>query len=146
MNLITSPEECLDFNRSLFIGGGITDCPDWQADVVKMLVDTNLTLINPRRKAWNMDTADSESIKQINWEDWHLRQSEFIMFWFPCETLCPITLFELGKYLMTDKKLFVGTHPDYKRRLDVIIQTGHIRDITIHDSLEGLVNDIKQNA
>ena len=32
-----------------FIAGGITNCPDWQADIVEMLKDTDLTLLNPRR-------------------------------------------------------------------------------------------------
>ncbi len=146
MKLITAPAEAKSFERSLFLGGGITDCPDWQSEVIDMLSDTDLTLINPRRNSWDMRADQSESIKQINWEDWHLRHSEYIMFWFPCETLCPITLFELGKYLMTDKKLFIGTHPDYKRRLDVIIQTGHVRNYNIHNSLESLVHDIRQNT
>jgi hypothetical protein len=37
------------------------------------------------------------------------------MFWFPCETLCPITLYELGAWTVlapqTGTKLFVGACP-----------------------------------
>jgi hypothetical protein len=75
------------------------------------------------------------------------------MFWFPSETLCPITLYELGAWtilsLQTGTKLFVGAcacaarayalecrwltlrgccgqtgcHDKYARKEDVIIQT-----------------------
>jgi len=40
---------------------------------------------------------------------------------FPCETLCPITLYELGTWSIlsqqTGAKLFVGCHPEYKRKV-----------------------------
>ena len=38
---------------------------------------------------------------------------------FPAETLCPITLYELGTWtqrgLHSDTKIFVGCDPNYKR-------------------------------
>src|SRR5207302_501959 len=60
--------------------------------------------------------------QQIAWEYHHLRQADAVLFWFPCETLCPITLYELGAMSMTAKPLFVGAHPVYPRRHDVEIQ------------------------
>ena len=69
----------------------------------------------------------------------HLRLANAIAFWFPPETLCPITLFELGAWSMTDKPLFVGVDPKYQRRLDVKIQTKLVRpEITILESLKDL--------
>lgn len=122
--IITSPEHSYESKNSLFLAGGITNCPDWQKPIAELLNDrTPLTIFNPRRESWNMDDDANESKKQIVWEHHHLKISEYILFWFPMETLCPITLLELGKYMMTDKKLIVGTHPDYQRRLDVIVQT-----------------------
>jgi hypothetical protein len=44
---------------------------------------------------------------------------------------------------MTDKPLFVGVHPDYKRRQDVEIQTELARpDIKIVYSLEALAKQV----
>jgi hypothetical protein len=63
------------------------------------------------------------TITQIEWEHHHLLRADAIMFWFPCETLCPIVLYELGAWTFRPKPLFIVTHPDYARKNDVIIQT-----------------------
>ena len=35
---------------SLFLGGGITNCPDWQKELIELLKDTpDLVMFNPRR-------------------------------------------------------------------------------------------------
>lgn len=142
--LITSPAEHIEKHRTtLFIAGGISNCWDWQTPTIKRLLDsTDLVLFNPRRTNWNMENSDAESKKQILWEHRHLAQADYIMFWFPSETLCPITLFELGKYLKSEAKLIVGTHPDYQRRLDVIVQTEIERpELIIYDDLDKMVSD-----
>jgi len=89
---------------------------------------------------WNSKIEDRE---QIEWENIHLKMADKIVFWFPYETLCPITLFELGKYLVSDKQIFVGCHRKYNKRNDVIIQVGLERpDLIIHDSLKSLSKEI----
>ena len=66
-----------------------------------------------------------------------------ILFRFPQETICPIALYKLGAFSMTDKPLFVGIHPNYHRRQDVEIQTNLVRpDINIVYSLEDLAEQI----
>lgn len=123
--LITSPNTSLQTKNTIFLAGGISNCPDWQTPVAnKLLEHTNFTIFNPRRNDWNMDDEAEESKKQIIWEHEHLARSETILFWFPQETLCPITLLEYGKFLVSNRKLVVGTHVDYQRRLDVDIQGG----------------------
>jgi hypothetical protein len=67
-----------------------------------------------------------------------------VSFWFPKETLCPITLYELGKQSASNKPIFVGVHPEYARRRDVEIQTQLIRpEVKIVYSLEDLAQEIK---
>jgi len=105
--------------KSIFLAGGITGCPNWQAEMVELLRETNLVLLNPRRDNFPPDAAR----EQITWEHSHLHKADAILFWFPCETVCPIVLYELGAWSMTDKPIFVGVHPDYQRRQDVEIQT-----------------------
>jgi hypothetical protein len=135
-------EALMDYDRtdeaSLFLGGGISGCPDWQHEMANLLADTEITLLNPRRADFPIH-APNAAYQQIEWEFRHLRKAKAILFWFPCETLCPITLYELGSWSMTDKPLFVGAHPNYPRRQDVEIQTRLVRpDVRVMDSLEAL--------
>ncbi len=130
-----------DLNWSiLFLAGGITGCPDWQSVALQELTNSGeLILVNPRRLDFPIhDPSAAEA--QILWEHRMLRKADAILFWFPCETLCPIVLYELGAWSMTQKPLFVGCHPEYKRRQDVEIQTRLVRpEVKVHDRLEDVV-------
>jgi hypothetical protein len=42
---------------SLFMGGGISGCPDWQAQLVRELKDVDLVLVNPGRKVFDVQNA-----------------------------------------------------------------------------------------
>lgn len=144
MKYIESPEVYIGREKSLFLAGGITNCPDWQELMRRALIDTDIVLFNPRRH--NFPIGDPNAAEaQIKWEYNHLRKASMILFWFPEETLCPIVLYELGSWSITDKKLFVGVHPEYKRRQDVEIQTRLIRpEIKIVYDLGSLANQIKK--
>lgn len=129
---------------SIFLAGGITGCPDWQAEMVQLLVDIDLVLLNPRRKDFPIDDPDA-AYQQITWEHDLLRYADAILFWFPQETLCPIVLYELGAWSMATcgKPLFIGVHPGYKRKQDVEIQTHLERPgIVIVDSLSKLAGQV----
>lgn len=131
---------------SLFLAGGITGCPDWQSEIVEIMQHKSeledFCVFNPRRVNFPIDDS-SAARKQIEWEHDQLRLVSTILFWFPRETLCPITLYELGAWSMTDKRMVVGVHPNYKRRQDVEIQTRLARpDIHMVYSLPDLVNDL----
>jgi len=133
-----SPREKL-----LFLAGGIQGCPDWQSDMVSLLHDTSWVVLNPRRTNFPIHDPTAADA-QIQWEYDHLRYADVILFWFPCETLCPIVLYELGAWSMTKKPLYVGVHPDYQRRQDVEIQTRLSRpDVRIVYSLEALAQEVK---
>lgn len=132
----------------VFLAGGITGCPDWQAELVELLKGQLCVVLNPRRK--HFDVSDSSvSSEQIHWEYHALRTADIISFWFCAETVQPITLFELGSALARlrqpdGSRLVIGVHPDYPRKLDVDIQcrleVGHI---WVKDSLESLASTIK---
>jgi hypothetical protein len=132
--------------RSLFLGGGITNCPDWRADLRPLLADTPWVLINPRRSGVMMDDT-ALAMAQIDWEHRHLHMADAILFWFCQETLQPITLYELGAWSMTTKPLFVGVHPGYPRRIDVLVQTRLARpDVQVVDTLEALAAQVRSGA
>lgn len=113
--------------------------------MISLLKDTSLTLINPRRANFDVTNPDME-YEQIKWEHQHLEHATMISFWFPRETLCPITLFELGKYARdTSKILFIGRDEEYKRKRDIDIQIGLIRpEIQIVHTLEALSKQIQK--
>jgi hypothetical protein len=100
-------------------------------------------LVNPRRRDWPDDPVEIE--RQIAWEHRHLKSARAILFWFPSETLCPITLYELGAWSQSSKPLFVGVHPGYQRRLDVVVQTRLARpDVTVTSSLAELAAAVQR--
>lgn len=132
--------------RRLFLAGGITNCPDWQAEMCELLEDTALVLLNPRRPEFPpLDAPDDIVEEQIRWEYMHLRLSDAILFWFPSgESPCPIAMYELGSWSRTPVPLFVGTGPAYPRRRDVLIQLGLVRpDLVVVDDLSALAEQVK---
>ncbi len=145
--------ECPDtLNKSkeshpvLFLAGGITGCPLWQDKIIIHLEKEPLVILNPRRKNFDANNPLMEK-EQIEWEYNHLNLSDIISFWFPCETLCPISLFELGDRMALGKaKILIGCHPEYKRIRDIKIQT-KLRNpnIEVVESLEELVDQIKES-
>ena len=132
--------------RTVFLAGGITNCPNWQQEMCSLLQDTDLILLNPRREHFPIEDPNAAQ-EQITWEHNQLRMADAILFWFPCETLCPIVLYELGAWSMADKPIFVGVHPDYRRRQDVEIQTHLTRPgVVISYSLESLAQQVIQGV
>jgi hypothetical protein len=145
MREVTAPEEYYDHNgeRSVFLAGGISGCPDWQQEFKELMSHTDFVLINPRRKEFDINNKVLE-FSQIKWEHNHLIRANTISFWFPKETLCPIVLFELGVWSSKNKKIFIGVDPQYQRRADVEIQMQLSRPLVhINYSLDEMASEIK---
>lgn len=136
-----------DHRLRVFLAGGITGCPDWQAAIVPLLWDLPLAIFNPRRAVWNAESED-----QIQWEHKYLLKAHVALFWFCAATVCPIALYELGvvsawRGLTGHKALFVGIEPGYAREVDVRIQTRLERpEVEIADSLEDLARQVRDYA
>jgi hypothetical protein len=143
MRYIEAPVEYAGDGLSLFLAGGISDCPPWQSEIVQNLADTQLTILNPRRARFPMaDPSAAEA--QITWEFCHLRRATWRLFWFPPQTLCPIALYELGSCTGLVGRLFVGTHRNYARRRDVEIQMRLARpDVQIVQDLNELTWQVR---
>lgn len=147
MQYIEAPSnEVSEHMSSLFLAGGITGCPDWQAGVVARLDDLDITVYNPRRKNFPIDDPNAAR-EQITWEFHRLNMAETIIFWFCKETVCPIVLYEYGRQLALLEAnyvetrsvcptLFVGMAPEYSRRQDVEIQTELVVKATGMASIE----------
>lgn len=136
--------------KSLFMAGGISNCPEWQDQFIDIMselsgIPHDFTLINPRREDFDV-TNPRMSSDQIAWEYAHLQDADAISFWFSKEALCPITLFELGAAIHNPyKPIFVGCHPHYARKFDVVHQLSIVRpEVQVVDSLEALAAEIQK--
>jgi len=143
----------------VFIAGGISNCPDWQTDLISRLKKdkrlkncgtVKILIFNPRRK--NKPRVD-ETEAQVTWEFFNLNKSDIISFWFSEGSLNPIVLFEYGRILAAPnrwkKSVIVGCHEKYGRRTDVIIQTKLIEqsrfrhpEIEVKNTFEDFANEL----
>jgi hypothetical protein len=129
---------------SLFLAGGLTGCPDWQSKMVEMLKELDIIIYSPRRKKYPANQPEIAK-EQIIWEYEQLRKATIVSFWFCKETLCPITLYELGNFNMTKKPIVVGMDPEYSRRIDIETQTKLARpEVPFVYSLKDLAKTIIQ--
>lgn len=151
MKVVNCPDEAgrflHDHRLRVFLAGGITNCPDWQKIAIWYLDaedNDDLLLMNPRRSDFDVNDVSMEK-KQIEWEYRHINYADLMLFWFPEETLCPITLFELGKCVGMRKDIVVGCHPGYKRRRDVIEQLSLMElGVVVRDSLYDVISDLNR--
>lgn len=154
MKYIEAPEKHYTGEISIFLAGGITNCPDWQKEMVELLKDLDIVIFNPRRENFPIGEKTA-AYEQIEWEFEFLDRVDMILFWFSRGSLNPIVLFEYGKWLMNTrtkglgiyKPIFVGIDPEYERRADVEIQTNlentYIGSRIVY-SLKDLANQIKK--
>lgn len=114
---------------SVFLAGGITNCPNWQDEVIKGLEGTDCIILNPRRENFPIDDPNA-SEEQITWEFHALNQCDIFSMWFsdaPSDQ--PICMYELGRQVALRQykadylhEIAVGVEPGYKREKDVFIQ------------------------
>lgn len=143
MPVLTAPADTQLNGCSLFLAGGISNCGDWQSEMIALLAATDLTLLNPRREDFDVSNP-SMTEAQIRWEYRYLRKASAVLFWFPPETLCPITLFELGGALERNAPVFVGCDPAYARQEDVRVQVGLARrEVQIVFSVDDLAEQVR---
>lgn len=143
-NRITIPKEKI----TCFLGGGITDCPDWQKEVANELskLDTeDLICFNPRQPNFDIKNPNA-SFEQIKWEFDHLSNMDiFSMYFSESKSNQPICLYELGRYISEIQKRFPN---DYINRIIVSVENGYsrIQDVIIQTQLALGKNIVQTNA
>lgn len=116
----------------VFLGGGISDCKNWQEEVIEYLQqkeDTDdLVILNPRRKSFNINDKSAAN-KQIEWEFNQLSHADiFSMYFVNSDSVQPICFYELGRYLVRMQDRFPET---YKNRIIVSVEDGFSREIDV---------------
>ena len=123
-----------------FLAGGITNCIEWQNEVIKGLNEklkddygsARLVLFNPRRDNFPINDPNA-SLEQIQWEyQWLEKCHIFSMFFDGSTSDQPICFYELGRNIERIKQRFpidwwmriiVSVDSNFKRSNDVIVQT-----------------------
>ena len=124
-----------------FLAGGITNCSEWQKDVIKGLneklngdLQSNcLILFNPRRENFPINDPNA-SLDQIKWEYNWLEKCQIFSMYFDgtAKSDQPICFYELGRNIERMKQKFpkswqlrtvISVDSNFKRYNDVIIQS-----------------------
>lgn len=116
---------------SVFLAGGITNCKDWQNDVIRALEHQKVTIFNPRRETFDI-TDQNVTYEQIRWEYERLEQMDIFSMYF-CSGISdqPICMYELGRNILRmqnrfpwdwENRIIIGIEDGYSRAKDVIIQ------------------------
>ena len=162
MRVITAPEDyrLQDGEVSVFLAGGITNCPNWQNDLIEYInskhdVD-DLVLFNPRRENFPIGDA-SAAQAQIEWEFRYLEKANiFSMFFSSGNSDQPICMYELGRNIVrmqnkfpTDwsERIIISSASDYNRLNDVLIQVSLATngDILVLNTIDGGNDSILQH-
>ena len=104
MRQIKSPEPLdLDRNRlSVFLAGSIEQgaADEWQTVITEALQDLDITVLNPRRDAWDGGWPQTVEFapfrEQVEWELEAQEKADLIAFYFSPATKSPVSLLELG--------------------------------------------------
>lgn len=115
-------EEIHKYPIRLFLAGGISNCPDWQSEAITLIQrvrswqPNELLIFNPRNPNFNQKAGPNEIRAQVTWEYRALNQyANIYWFWFPKETTCPITLYELGRSTHSTNPILLGSDQEYPR-------------------------------
>ncbi len=151
MNVITAPEELiLNDSYSVFLAGSIEGdlSQKWQDIVIESLADEQLTLVNPRRDAWDanwkQDIKNEKFNEQVNWELEALENVDLIVMYFDKSTKSPISLLELGLFAKSGK-LVVCCPEGFWRKGNVNIVCSRY-GIPQVQSMQELINEIKKRV
>lgn len=130
--IITAPSIESPKFISLFLAGGITNCKEWQKEIIKELEFDNVSIYNPRQEHFDVSDKNA-SYKQILWEFERLEKMDiFSMYFCNDNSDQPICMYELGRNIIRmqnrfpcdwEKRIVISVEMGYRRISDVLIQT-----------------------
>lgn len=130
--IITAPSIESSKFISVFLAGGITNCKEWQKDVIEELKFEDISFFNPRQEHFDVSDKNA-SYKQILWEFERLEKMDiFSMYYCNDNSDQPICMYELGRNIVRmqnrfpsdwEKRIVISIEDGYRRKNDVLIQT-----------------------
>lgn len=107
----------------IFLAGSIEmgAATHWQEEIVAALADFDVTVLNPRRDAWDstwVQDADNPVFReQVTWELDGQSRADLILFYFDPSTKSPVSMMELG--LFKDRRVLVCCPDGFWRKGNV---------------------------
>jgi hypothetical protein len=95
----------------LFLAGSIEmdRAERWQDHVVAALAGSDVTILNPRRDAWDAswrcEIDEPQFREQVEWELEALEAADVVLVYFAPDTRAPIALLELGLHARAGKAI-----------------------------------------
>lgn len=150
MQHIQAPKFVSNKVATIFLAGSIEmgKAEQWQERVLKLLADSDWTLLNPRRDDWDASWKQSAQFQpfreQVVWELQGLETCEKAIVYFSPETKAPITLFEFGLLcqMKDPEDIFVVCPEGFWRKGNVDVVCDRYR-IKQYESLEHVCNLLK---
>lgn len=124
MKLLTAPNflDPDEFSSSVkvFLGGSIESgsAINWQDDIISEFNGYDVTFLNPRRPTWT-DLSNEALQQQVNWELFHQKTADVLIYYFADGTISPVTLFEVGLFSNNGTPMFVYASEKYFRQLNL---------------------------
>jgi hypothetical protein len=151
MKVIQAPQSLSDIRgKSLFLAGSIEmdTAERWQDRVIHDLKDMDITILNPRRAAWDpswkQDLSNPQFVEQVTWELDALEQASAILFYFDPNTKSPITLLELGLFAKSPKPLYVCCPDGFWRKgnVDIVCSRYCVAQMNKLESLIAMIRNL----
>ncbi|KAJ7777049.1 hypothetical protein B0H16DRAFT_1301744 [Mycena metata] len=141
-----APEHVTVHRKSIFLAGSIEmgSVEDWQTRLTAKLSHLPITIMNPRRDAWDgsweQDISNPMFKQQVDWELDSQDRADVIALFFHPDTKAPISLLELGLYAASGK-MIVCCPPGFYRRGNVQIVCDRF-GVELVDTMEELTERV----
>lgn len=148
MKVIKAPNPLIINTSSIFLAGSIEmgKAIDWQTQITNSLLDTNITILNPRRddwdSSWEQKISNPKFNEQVTWELDALDRADVIVMYFDPKTMSPISLLELGLYAK-DRYMIVCCPEGFWRKgnVDIVCQR---YGVPMVETIDKLIEHIKK--
>lgn len=134
----------------VFLGGSIDPNLEnqsaWHNEMIRLFEsiesEEDVTLLNPRRDAWNPDTKisvdDVNFRNQRVWEVDSLENCSFSVFYMDPTAYCDSTMLRLGIVLGRCENVFVLCSKDHRNRADLEVYARLYKSMTLVDTMQEL--------
>lgn len=152
--VVKSPDNYLkylhEYDRIVFLAGSIEmgQAENWQDKAARLLEDTPVVVLNPRRDDWDSSwkqTIDAPQFKQqVIWELEAMIRSDYIIMYFDPDTKSPVTMAEFGLYVKNPKLIVVCPEGFWRKgNIDIMCEYYGVTQV---NTLEEAVEIIKKSV
>ena len=148
MREIKAPNK-IEGDNLLFLAGSIEMgiAENWQEKTVRLLRESNWTILNPRRddwdSSWAQSIANNQFRKQVEWELEAQEKAKKILMYFDITTKSPISLLELGLFAKSGKMMVICPDGFWRKgNVDIVCKRYSVEKFsTIKEAIKILCGD-----